>query len=179
MSDTLVVNLHGGPGAGKSTLAYLMTGYLKSLGINAELAAEWVKGSVWEGRFGILDQQIYIFAKQLKRLEDLVGKVDIIITDSPLLLSIAYAKDESAPFRALVLEQRARFRNYDVELKRSKQFRTEGRVQKTVQEAQEIDERISELLYVYSPESRIYNGSDGNFKWLAEDIQARLPKGGS
>ena len=78
-----VYNLFGGPGCGKSTLAARMFAKMKQLGIDCELVTEAAKDIVWEG--GVLDQY-GLFAEQLRRVKRLEGKVDIAITDSPILL---------------------------------------------------------------------------------------------
>ena len=46
--SALVINLFGGPGCGKSTIAALLFGKLKQNGINCEMALEYAKDKVWE-----------------------------------------------------------------------------------------------------------------------------------
>lgn len=89
---TVVVNLFGGPGVGKSTLGAELFVRFKQCGVSCEMIQEYVKGWAWEGRkVGPLDQ-VYILAKQLKMESRLYGKVDLIITDSPLLMSPIYER---------------------------------------------------------------------------------------
>src|SRR3546814_2893645 len=45
---------------------------------------------VWEEHIKILKDQLFIFAKQNRRLERLRNKVDYIVTDSPGILALAY-----------------------------------------------------------------------------------------
>lgn len=45
---TLVVNLFGGPGTGKSTLSANIFARLKMDGVDVEMAPEYVKEVVWE-----------------------------------------------------------------------------------------------------------------------------------
>src|SRR5512133_3821784 len=88
---TLVVNLWGGPGTGKSTTAAFLFALLKQKGYNAELVREYVKEWAWEKRQpGPLDQ-FYFFGKQSRRESLLYGKVDFIVTDCPVMLSAFYA----------------------------------------------------------------------------------------
>jgi len=99
---TKVINLLGGSGTGKSTLAAGLFYEMKKMGLEAELVNEYVKKWAWTGRkVGALDQ-VYIFGKQAKSEHDLYGKVDYIITDSPLLLSPIYEKYYSSDGESIV-----------------------------------------------------------------------------
>lgn len=49
MKNTLIVNLYGGPGTGKSTGAAYIFSKLKMDGIDAEYVTEFAKDKVWEG----------------------------------------------------------------------------------------------------------------------------------
>lgn len=89
---TLVVNLFGGPGVGKSTLAAEVFVALKKAGLQVELIQEYIKAWAWDGKAVGTFDQLYILAKQLKLETRLYGKVDIVITDSPLLFSPIYEK---------------------------------------------------------------------------------------
>lgn len=86
-----VINLYGGPGCGKSTMAAAVFTCMKLKGYNVELVTEYAKDLVWDNRLeDMLDQQEYIFAKQNHRLHRLRDHVDYVVTDSPLMLSIVY-----------------------------------------------------------------------------------------
>lgn len=145
---TLVVNLYGGPGTGKSTTAALTFGKLKERGVNAELVTEFAKDVVWEDR-RVIACQPYVFGKQLWRLQRLHTKVDVIITDSPLPLSLVYAEHMGYHWHAVVLEQHAQMDNLDIFLRRNNTihpYNPEGRYQKDVQEAEVLDNAIYNLL---------------------------------
>ncbi len=148
---TKVINLYGGPGTGKSTTAAGIFYLLKCEGVNCEMAREYAKEVVWEGRRHLLAQQIYVFAKQLKLLNDLDGKVDYIISDSPLILSSIYGITFPHDFHSLVLHEFKRFENINYYLKRDKTYEPAGRVQDE-DEAYEIDFQIREYLEEHSIE---------------------------
>ena len=112
--ETVVINLIGGPGAGKSTFAHGLMYELKVSGIECEFAAEYAKDVFFEENPKKLDNQIYIFGKQLQRLKRLEGKVDIIVTDAPLLHSIYYDAKNRKTFRSLVLEEFNSFKNLNI-----------------------------------------------------------------
>lgn len=142
---TLLVNLYSGPGVGKSSTMAGVFSELKWIGVNCEMAPEFAKEKVWEESTAILGNQIYVFGKQLHTLYRLQGKVDVIITDSPLLLSIIYGKNEGEPFKNLVLDVHNRFNSLNIFLRRHKKFNPSGRLQ-TEDEAKEIDRKILNLL---------------------------------
>lgn len=144
----LVINLYGGPGTGKSTIAAGIFSALKLKGINVELVTEYAKDKVWDKHEAILDNQIYIFAKQYHRLHRLRDQVDVVITDSPILLSSIYNKDRTAlgtKLDELVLEAYKSFDNINYFLTRIREYNPKGRVQ-TEDEAKEVDIKVKELL---------------------------------
>ncbi len=144
--ETLIVNLFAGAGAGKSTLAASVFSLLKWNGVSCELVTEFAKDMVWDEAYKILDNQVYVFGQQLRRLERLIGKIDVVVTDSPLLLSIIYNQGKySQTFDALVLDVFNRFRNLNYYVIRQKPYYQTGRVQ-TEQEAREIDFKLFDLL---------------------------------
>ena len=145
MKKTLVVNLIGGPGSGKSTTASGVFYALKRVGVNCEMALEFAKDKVWEESYKILDDQFYIFGKQYHKLFRLNGKVDVIITDSPLIISILYNKTPSKYFNDFVLEQYNTFYNLTFLLNRPKNYQAEGRIQ-TKEESEVLDTVIKDIL---------------------------------
>ena len=94
-TDVLIVNLYGAPGAGKSTGAAYIFSRLKMAGVNAELVTEFAKDKVWEESKAVFENQAYIFGKQYFRISRLEGKVDAIVTDSPLILSCYYGRGDT------------------------------------------------------------------------------------
>lgn len=148
MKETIVINLIGGPGSGKSTCASGIFYELKKLGINCELSLEFVKDKVWEESYKVLDDQLYVFGKQYHKLFRLKDKVDVIITDSPLLISIHYNKISSQHFNNLVVEQYHTFNNLMYFINRSETYQSEGRLQ-TKKESEMIDRDIKTILETY------------------------------
>lgn len=143
--NTLVINLFSGPGVGKSTTAAMVFAKLKMNGVDCEMALEFAKEKVWEESFKTMDDQIYIFGKQLHKIWRLNNKVQVIICDSPLPNSIVYDKEDSEPFHALVLEQFDKFNNRNFFIKRGTDYVENGRLQ-TLEEARKIDEKVLSIL---------------------------------
>lgn len=145
---TAIVNFFSGPGVGKSTNSAALFAELKRRGINTELVTEYAKDCVWEDRLSTLDDQLYVFGKQHHRIHRLIDKVDIIVTDSPLLLSIIYnpVDDERGQaLDALVMSVFRRMNNVNFFIRRSKPYQNAGRVH-TEDEAREVDEKVRDLL---------------------------------
>lgn len=146
MGETLIINLIGGPCSGKSTIASGLFYHLKMLGYNCELASEFAKDKVWEESIKVLDDQFYVFGKQYHKLFRLNGKVDIVITDSPLPISLLYNKTPSKYFNNFVVEQYKRFNNLMFFINRPKDvYQGEGRLQ-TKEESERLDEELKVLM---------------------------------
>lgn len=144
----IVINLFAGPGSGKSTTCAGVFSQLKLAGVNCEMALEYAKDKVWEKSFHTLDNQIYVFGKQLHKLWRLKDQVDVIITDSPLLFSIHYDKTKNKEFEALVLDQFEGFENRNYFIHRDSNYNSKGRMQ-TAEEAWGIDADIIAMLVKY------------------------------
>jgi len=141
-----IINLFAGPGAGKSTTAAGLFFKMKLMNFRCELVTEYAKELTYENRLTTLDNQIYVFGKQLQRIERLKNQVDFVITDSPLLLSSIYApKSYPESFHELVLDVWSQFENHAFFLDRTKIYQSYGRTQ-TEEEAKKIDEICKKYL---------------------------------
>lgn len=150
----LVINLFAGPGTGKSTTMAGVFSELKWRGVNCEMAPEFAKEKVWEKSTDILRNQIYVFGKQYNTIHRLLGQVDMIVTDSPLLLSTIYGTNETEKFHELVLETFNKQNNLNIFLDREKGYNPKGRLQ-TEEEAKEKDREVLTLLDKYGVKYKI------------------------
>jgi len=152
---TTIINLYGGPSSGKSTSAAFLYYLLKTQGKNVELVREYVKDWAWEQRTISTYDQIYFLGKQVRRESMLYGKVEYIITDSPVMMNLYYAQRYcpvglAEGIRAATLSfyrQAAEdgHNHYHIMLKRNKPYQGEGRYQ-TEAEAKEIDLGVQQAL---------------------------------
>jgi tRNA uridine 5-carbamoylmethylation protein Kti12 len=135
--NTTLINLWGGPGSGKSTTAADLFARMKLKGISCELVREYVKNWAWRGdKIGPWDD-VYIFAKQLRLESCLYGKVEYIITDSPIEIGALYEQlynPDSTFMQDVVLAARNRqiaagIRIEDFLIRRNKAYVKEGRYQ--------------------------------------------------
>lgn len=173
MRMTIVVNLFAGPGAGKSTTAAGVFHALKIRGINAELITEYAKDLTWEDRANALANQPLILGKQFHRMWRVKNKVDVIITDSPLLLSILYNHDKLKHLPALVEELHHSFSNMNYLIQRKKKYIAAGRNQ-TAEEAAEYDGKIEAILQRFNIEYSEIPGNEDGLITLVEDVVAKL-----
>lgn len=144
----IVVNLLGSPGTGKSTIAAEVFAKLKWAGINCELVTEFAKDLTWERRTHTLQNQIYIFGKQHHRLFRLHDKVDVIITDSPLILSGFYDSmygEDRNELTDLIRREVMRYENMNYFLNRTKPYNPKGRNQ-TEEESNMLSVSLKEYL---------------------------------
>lgn len=149
---TKVINLFAGPGAGKSTTAAGLFYQMKKQGKSVELVTEYAKECVYENSLDKMADQFYLLAKQNRRLDRLVDKVDYIITDSPLLLCAYYGNLYGHYPDIIVPVTKALFDKYDninFFIKRTKPFDPRGRLGGE-DNAKRADEGIKDLLKSFS-----------------------------
>lgn len=126
-----VINMFAGPGAGKSTTAAGLFYRMKKLNLDVELVTEYAKEKVWEESVATLTDQFYITSKQNRRLSRLVGKVEWVVTDSPLLLG-AYYNEKYGKSRAgtsgFIVDLFNSYNNINFFIERTKPYQTKGRL---------------------------------------------------
>lgn len=142
---TRVVNFFGRPSSGKSTLAAGLFYELKMRGINCEQIQEYAKDKVWEESFKTLDNQLYILGKQAHRQFRCRDQVDLMISDSPLLMSLYYGRHLSDAFKQVVRDTFNEYDNFSffinpIDIK----YNPKGRTQ-TEEEAIEIQKELYEI----------------------------------
>lgn len=146
-TGALVVNLFGGPGSGKTTLAARLFAELKCLGLEAACPEEHAKLMIWSGRPWMLDHQIVIMGKIQETLLNLRDKVDVIVLDSPILLASVYGGDrESAAFHQLVREIHGQPDRVNLFVNRSDAPYDPANRREDEGAARRVDKRIREVL---------------------------------
>jgi hypothetical protein len=106
---TTIVHLYGAPGAGKSTTAACIFSRLKRAGVNSEIVTEVAKDWCWNNRKIGKYEQVFLPSKQMLKETCLIGKVDVIVTDSPFPLggfyySLKYGNQQYEKFLFSLLE---------------------------------------------------------------------------
>ena len=171
----LLINLFGGPGAGKSTGAAYIFSQLKMAGVNAELVTEFAKDKVWEGNKEVFKNQAYIFGKQYFKISRCADKVDVIITDSPLLLSIVYNDNPvlGDSFNETVKNVFSSFNSMNYILSREKEYNPVGRNQ-TESEAKEVDVQVRAMLDEEKIPYEVVAGNELGYDYIVYRVLEQL-----
>lgn len=167
----IIVNLFGVPGAGKSTGAAYIFSKLKMKGIEAELITEFAKDKVWENSEKAFQNQAYIFGQQSFRISRMENEVDIVITDSPLLLSAFYNTNPvlGESFNDVVANVFHSYNNINYLLTRVKPYHAKGRLQ-TEEESDALAEPMKQLLNKYNILYTQIPGDIAGYDAIVEDI---------
>lgn len=165
----LVINIIGGPGAGKSSMTASVFSFLKWHDVNCEMALEYAKEVVWSKTENLLKNQLFVFGQQHNRIYHLLDKVDVVITDSPLLLSIIYDSKRNMNLKSLVLDEFHKYNNMNYLLTRKKKYNPIGRLQ-TELEAKQIDDQLRDLLKMYAIPYKEIAGVPESAQLIGKDI---------
>lgn len=144
----LVINIFGGPGSGKTTLAARLFSEFKERGVEAAQPEEHAKLAIWSGQPWLLDEQVVLLGRTWETLHALSDKVDVIIVDSPILLCSVYARDrEPSAFHSYVAHLHTRTDRLNLLLDRDPDlgYSTNGR-RENAHEALVVDQRIMQGL---------------------------------
>lgn len=176
--EAIIVNLFGGAGCGKTTGSARIFSDLKMAGVECELASEFVKSRVWSGDKQTFRNQVYILGNQSFKITRCLHQVDVIITDSPILLSMYYNTDEKLQtgyFNSFIVDYFNQFKNMNYLLYRCKPYDPKGRFQ-TEEEAKQDDFDIQAMLYENEIPYRIVNGDLEGYDQITKEVLQQLNK---
>jgi hypothetical protein len=145
------------------------------LGINAELATEFAKDKVYEESKEVFRNQAYIFGKQWFKITRVENKVDVLITDSPLLLSVFYNDDNrlGQEFNTLILKVFNQYDSLNYLILRHKPYNSSGRFQ-TEEESNELEIPMKKLLEDNKILYEKRNGNQVGYDMIIHEILKRL-----
>lgn len=144
------INFYGGPGSAKSTTAARIFSELKILNVPVELVTEYIKKWAWLKIIPNSFDQFYVFAKQLRE-EDVILRHQHthVVTDSPIIMQLAYMKRGKALFYDDCVKTAKLFENINpglhIFLKRTVPYIQEGRYE-NYNQALEMDNMIVDVL---------------------------------
>lgn len=155
MKKTKIINLFGGPGVGKSTTAAGVFHKLQMMGFECDLPYEYPKISAWERNLSELSDQLYVLSSQHRNIVRSYGKVDYIILDSPIILSLIYKRMYGDGYPSMMYDDSFdeftmglfnRYNNINFFIRRdTNRYVNEGRLQNK-EESLYIDNEIHNLL---------------------------------
>ena len=149
----ICVNLFGGAGIGKSTVAAEIFTELKKKGFKTELVGEFAKDLVYQNSTHLLGDQLWVFANQAHRLRNLAkSHVEVAVCDSPLLLSITYQRLGAEPksFSTLVKEEFENYKNINYLIPRNDDFWKKDSRHGDIMRAKIMDGMIERVLESYT-----------------------------
>ena len=171
--NTLLVNLYAGPGAGKSTGAAYIFAKLKMKGIDSEYVSEYAKDRVWQDdQFPLKYCQLYVTGKQSLKIARLLGKVDVIVTDSPIAIGAMYTDEK--PYQDVCLYEGKKYKNtFNMFIQRHKKYNPNGRNQ-TEEEAKAIDVKLLNWLDENDLPYTVADGTEEGYDQIVDAIIAKL-----
>ncbi len=154
--NTIVINAFAGPGAGKTTSCLEVAEKLKKQGFVTEYVQEYAKELVYDNNFIMLDghyeHQFAILNEQMKRINRLYGKVDFIVTDSPILLNNTYLNEDKntevySAYSDSVNKLYGLYNNFNYFVERDTSvFEKEGRIH-NLEQSIAIDNELKNMLH--------------------------------
>jgi len=153
-----LINLFGGPGIGKSSIAAGIFYKLKKKHISCNNPYEFPKTLAWDNNIPAIKDQLYVFANQHRGIAQSYGKVDYIIIDSPIMFSTIYhsyytkgypAEFYGDSFHQMVVDLHKKYDNINILLERAEgQHNSEERFQ-DLKQSLEIDKLCKKILEKY------------------------------
>jgi deoxyadenosine/deoxycytidine kinase len=144
-----IINIFGGPGIGKSSIAAGITYKLKKNHISCDQPYEFPKLLAWDNNHSAIQDQLYVLANQHRGIVKSYGKVDYIVLDSPILLSLTYRnyyKGTEYPsslygesFDKMVLDTFNQYDNINIVLDRADGVHNNDERYQNLEESKELD----------------------------------------
>lgn len=144
------VCFYGGPGAGKSAMAWWLAAELKAKSWSVETIVETCKEWAYRGQPVTEFDQAYVFHNQVRQEDGFLRHgVDTVVTDAPLYLMLAYARRSWAWMYKPLLAFAKRFEEVypavHIVLHRPSNYVQSGRYE-SPEDAQAMDELVHATL---------------------------------
>lgn len=150
-----LINLFGGPGIGKSSIAAGIFYKLKKKHVSCNNPYEFPKTLAWDNNIPAIKDQLYVFANQHRGIAQSYGKVDYIIIDSPILFSKIYhsyytngypAEFYGDSFHKMILELHNKYDNINILLERANGVHNDEERFQNYEESLMIDKLCKKIL---------------------------------
>ena len=150
-----LINLFGGPGIGKSSIASGVFYDLKRNHISCNSPYEFAKKLAWDNNVPAIKDQLYVLGNQHRGIAECYGKVDYIIVDSPVLLSLVYktwygkgypAEFYSESFNQMIIDLHNNYDNLNILLERTEGKHNDDERYQNLEESIKIDAHCKKIL---------------------------------
>lgn len=174
----IIINLYGGPCAGKSVAAARLYSHLSAYSLNVELVREYIKDWIYEGIEPTPDDAVSIFGGQLRAETRALSSNDIIITDCPLAIPVYYAGEYRETLAPVWNKRRERnmqqgIAELDIWVTRGDyDFKANGRFHNEVQSLK-IDDEMSDFLY---RELNMYISEESTGENIVHGIESKISR---
>lgn len=157
--EAIIINIIGGPGTGKSIIASDVFSALKRKYVSCDISAEYIKRKLREQALKVVQNQVYIFAKQQFQLFSMKDDVQVIVTDAPFILCPIYDKTNCPFLKGLSIKEFKKYRNLTYFIERDKKvvYEQEGRYQ-DLKGARAVDKKVKKFLIDNKIEYKSLNG---------------------
>ena len=146
----------GGPGVGKSSISSGIVYELKKRHISCDAPYEFPKLLAWDENKSAIKDQLYVLGNQHRGITKSFGKVDFIVVDSPIILSIVYKdyyQDNEYPsnlygdlFNNFIVELFKKYDSINILLKRTEGLHNIKERYQDIEESKELDIKIESVL---------------------------------
>lgn len=139
--------------------------------------SEFAKEKWYDGNQKVFQNQEYIFGTQSYKMARVAETVDLIITDSPLLLPIAYNNSSllGEGFNQMVYNIFNSYYNINYMLIRKHEYKCQAR-NEDEQKAKELHQRIIDILHKYNVKYGELCTCTNNYDMVVESIIKYLPR---
>ena len=151
-----IINLFAGPGTGKTSIAAGVLYELKKRHISCDAPYEFPKVLAWDDNQSAIKDQLYVLANQHRGIVQSFGKVEYIVMDSPILLSLIYKNYYNGTeypsslytelFDKMVLDIHSQYENLNIVLKRGVGLFNETERYQDLGQSIELDYMIMDTL---------------------------------
>lgn len=173
-TDTLLISFVGAPGVGKSTAALGTAFELKKKALSVEYIQEFAKDLTYNGLLErYIPNQSYIIAEQFKRIYDLLGQVDYLVTDAGLEITALHSSKEDKIVEDLAWYLRNKANQITIFIERDEEnvpFETKSRKESEA-ESKLFGIKLEEYLKANNAEYIKVKGTDAAIKVALEVVE--------
>lgn len=169
-----VINVYGAPCSRKTTFSMALFVLLKMHKINCEFIPESAKILTWENRQIPLHDRLYMLGESSLNLSILNEKVDVIVSEGPILTNLLYSKPLTEDIIKVHLQKYKEFDNIDFFLHRIDPLGTEGRNETSGEQVDEMEKELRDILDSCGVDYILTDGSHEAINRAFDYISVRL-----